>query len=191
MTRCNGRTKSGNRCRANVTNNGYCRWHNNIDVPQTNPDCAVCYEPCNEFALPCGHWVHRICVQKGADALQEIRATEGYPPIEVCSCPVCRTSVPGMKPTEAPPVPSFNVNVDVTLDYSEMNVAFQDWVQSDRTAPLSWYIWTILSEKYPNEDSESIITIADAFEQMIGMGLINPRSLQLDQRFAQVLSRWW
>ncbi len=188
MTRCNGRTKSGNRCRANVTINGYCRWHIILETQ----DCAVCYESFNdEPALPCGHWVHRDCVQKSADALQEIRANEGYPPIEVCSCPVCRTSVQGMKPKEAPPVPSFNVNVDVTLNYLEMNIAFQDWIQSDRTAPLSWYIWVILSEKYPDETSESMLTVANAFEHMIRMGHINPRPLQLDQRFAQVLNRRW
>ena len=186
MTICNGTTKAGNKCRATAGDNGYCRWHS-ADAQ----DCGVCYEPCkDEGALPCGHWVHRECVQKGADAMQEIRAADGYPPIDECYCPICKASVPGMKPIEAPPVPS--LLTAATLTTGELREAFQAWEESDRAAPISWYIWVLLSEKYPQyNDDQELVILSTMFEHLIRIGFIDPRPPQLDQRFAEVLNREW
>ena len=198
MTKFKGKTQAGERCRDNATYQGYCRWH--IPEPNTekvlNTECIVCCEPFSngESSLPCGHWVHSNCVQKSADALQELRAEEGYPPIDECTCPICRTAVPDMKPKEAPPVPPLNTGTmefDVLLTQNEMLTVYHAWEQSTQQAPLRWYIWVALSEKYPDENQDNLITAATAFEQFIRSGSIRLQSSQPDQRFVQVLNRAW
>ena len=183
MVRCKGITRNGNRCKATATSNNYCRWH-------MQNKCAVCYTKfkSGESALNCGHWVHRECVQKAADAMQELRNEEGYPPLEECVCPVCRSPVPDMKP--APRVEP--ILVDVVLDNEEMRNAYQMWETSSRTAPLNWYIWMELCNKYPDyENQEGLITAAHTFEQLIRTGVIDPRPPVRDQRFAEILDRPW
>jgi len=184
MTRCKGIAKNGNRCRASASINGYCRWHSNVQ------ECAVCYEPFanGDTALPCSHWIHRECVQKSADALQEIRASEGYPPIQDCTCPVCRAVVPDMKPKEAPPVPSLESGIILTS--TEMTAVFQEWRDDGSTYPLRLYIWNKLVEKYPEHHVQELVSIAGAFEEIIRMVMIY-QTPQLDSRFAEVLNRAW
>jgi len=167
MTICKGITKNGKKCRATTNVKGYCRWH-------TTPiECIVCYEIFNEAVLPCGHSIHRECVQKSADALQEVRAKDGYPPIEDCTCPICRAVVPDMKPKDAPPVQSPIIH-NIMLEELDIQVAYHNWEISDRHAPFSWYIWVLLCEQYPDINPNHLINAAFGFEIMINMGVINP-----------------
>ncbi len=186
MTECKGITKVGKKCRGTATRNGYCRWHY-----QAN-ECVVCMDNFEEgeLPLPCGHWVHRRCVQRGADAMQDLRSEEGYPPIEECICPVCRTPVSDLKPKEiihsAPPL---QINIILTTD--EIYTAFLNWQQSDRVAPLSWYIWVTLCEKYPSYDYDGLVTIAYVFADLINSEDIVPRPPSPDHRFQRVLTQVW
>ncbi len=109
MARCRGTTNVGKKCRNNATDDGYCQLH-------YITECVVCLENFEEqeLSLPCGHWIHRTCVQKSADAMQELRAQEGYPPIEECICPICRAPVPDLKP-QAPPPPLHLSTAEVQL----------------------------------------------------------------------------
>ena len=115
-----------------------------------------------------------------------MRAQDGYPPIEDCSCPVCRTPVPDMKPIEPPSVPPVGINISS----EEVNTAVQVWENSDRSVPLSVYIWISLCEKYPDYNTDILIVTALMIDMMIRMGVINPRPNEIDNRFAAALNRW-
>lgn len=169
MVKCKGSNKTGKKCNAIADNNGYCRWHRPSD---TITECLVCYEIFqNEKELPCGHSIHIECVQKSADALQDIRTQDGFPPIDTCCCPICRRPVPGLKPKQAQPVKPLAA---IHLDCHELNHSYTAWETSDRIAPLSWYLWIAFSEKYPEFNPEELIDIAGVMEDMIILGVINP-----------------
>nr|QBK87395.1 MAG: putative RING finger E3 ubiquitin ligase [Marseillevirus LCMAC201] len=155
MTKCKGKTKTGKKCNSSATQEGYCRWHHE---PY---ECIVCLDKLEEKdgPLPCGHIVHRSCVQKAADAMQDLRAEDGYPPIKECLCPVCRTVVEGLKPKEVPSAEA-PLLIEITLNGNELNTAIRNWIVSGGIVSLSWYIWRALREKYPSYNSDELIFFA-------------------------------
>ncbi len=169
MPKCKGKTVEGKKCRAHITRDGYCRWH----APKSNNDppdeCVVCYEPFEELQRPldCGHWIHKTCIQKSGDAMQDTRAQDGYPPIYVCICPVCRAPVPGVIPKDPPPVPPLPTQILVSLDYEEMSLPFGEWLESDRIVPLEWYIWIELCMKYPEYHPDDLVIASTILEEMV------------------------
>ena len=148
-------------------------------------ECCVCYEEftANQEPLPCGHWVHVECVQKSADALQDIRVADGYPPIKECLCPVCRQPVEGMVPKE----PAQPEDIHVVLVLEEINTAFVRSQESGES--LDKHIFDILQEKYPEHPQEILRASADLYYSMVQSGII-PLS-QRDDRFSQIINRAW
>lgn len=149
-------------------------------------ECCVCYEEFTEEPLPCGHQVHRDCVQKSADALQDIRATDGYPPIHECPCPVCRQPVEGMVPKDPPE----NLeDIEIVLQHDDLMTAVDRW-NDNPDKPLDQHILDILCEKYPNEQPMILYASASMYTLFIHSGMINLQSLR-DNRFSQILNRVW
>lgn len=152
-------------------------------------ECIVCCELVDE-TLPCGHWVHKDCVQKAADALQEIRAAEGYPPIVECYCPLCKQPVPDMKPVQ---LDSTTINgLDVVLEDAELFSAFREWERKGGDIPISWYLWLKLLEKYPDYGNpQRLVAVADLYQYLIKYGIIDPRPPTQDYRFQDALEQDW
>ncbi len=90
MVRCKGKTAAGTSCHNHTTNdNHYCRLHQ-AQVP-IGEDCPVCIEPLTlEDVLSCMHQVHKACVKKAVDQLQDSLVDEGYPAFKYGRCPLCR-----------------------------------------------------------------------------------------------------
>jgi len=79
----------------------------------------------------------------------------------------------------------------IILTTDEIYTAFLNWQQSDRVAPLSWYIWVTLCEKYPSYDYDGLVTIAYVFADLINSEDIVPRPPSPDHRFQRVLAQVW
>ena len=133
-------------------------------------ECIVCYEPFgeNEKLLSCNHIVHLDCIQKSADAMQDIRIIDGYPPIKECVCPVCKKPVKGIKPKD----PEINNNEELlTLLYftnEELNEAVNNWYNDfslNDSIPLSLYFWEILCQIYPENDNIFLLNISHIIER--------------------------
>lgn len=155
-------------------------------------DCVVCYDPIlpTEEPLPCNHSVHRECIQKSADALQELRAQDGYSPLEQCTCPVCRTPVPGMVPKPPPETPNLGYQ-QFLLDQEDLERALREYHESNsETPPFGWYIWTILSEKYPDQSPDILIAVAEMYETLYLMSARHSLLIP-DTRFETALNKVW
>jgi hypothetical protein len=179
--KCKGIKKDGTKCQSNcLKNSEYCYWHQNLinNNVNNNEECIVCCEKfnINDKPLPCGHWIHIDCVQKSADALQEIRHQDGYPPIYECLCPICRKPVPDLKPKIIDisdnlimDISSNNIsNIDLYLTRQEIYNIFDNWLRSTVFTPLSFFIWVKLNEKYPDyEDQDLLILASTMFENLL------------------------
>jgi len=141
-------------------------------IKMTTEECIICYEQFlpNETCLDCNHWIHVSCVQKSADALQDIRALDGYPPIYDCKCPVCKVPVKGLIPKNPPSVPVINDNVsELFISHEQINSSMANWIidninNIDNNIPLRMYLWNVISDNHPNYDNEMLIYMSEIIE---------------------------
>jgi len=180
MPVCKGITKSGRNCKLKSTLNGYCKWHTEAH------ECIVCLDSVNK-ALPCGHWIHSECIQKHADAMQELRSIEGYPPLKEAVCSVCRAPVPGIIPKDPPITAEINISEHILQEVYTYYMANN--YNNDLT--LAFLIWVELCVLYPNYHAPDLLIIAaQSFAELIFNGSI-PIIVPLDTRFAERLQREW
>ncbi len=163
MTRCQGITKSGKRCKVN----GQCRWH--LALPPPSHDCIVCLDeiPYEQSALPCGHWIHGECIQKHADAMQELRVQEGFPPLSEGMCAICRAPVPDVIPKQVELGPAGST-VSVQLSNTDVHTAMLSWMVFG--GPFSMHIWVKLREQYPEEQPLGLLLVAGFLTDILVMG---------------------
>ena len=94
---CRHRKKdSGRHCRRSTRSaTGFCQVHADECIDpyySSKPDeCPVCLESLHQTRRPleCGHWVHRVCVQRG----------------DQDECPLCRAELPTKDTTPSAPTP--------------------------------------------------------------------------------------
>jgi len=184
---CKGLTKNGTKCKRKIKNNTeeYCKLHEYQD--QT---CIVCLDGYarNEGPLPCGHWIHRECIKKHADSMQDLRAKEGYPPLKVGTCSVCRSPVPEVIPKPAPSVQPYSY---IHIDADRMQAIYNEWCQLNNGVTLAFLFWIELCNKFPNYHTPSILVgAAQAFADLVFDGSIELER-SLDTSFRQRLQQAW
>lgn len=109
--------------------------------------------------------------------MADLRASDGYPPLSHGICSICRAPVLDVIPKEstvelAPPdeIDILNyeiIQVNIVLGVQELLQAYDQWLQLEGMAPLSFFIWMALTEKYPNYDNpEALILAAQHFSEL-------------------------
>lgn len=104
--RCNYFINNTNQCKLKThSESGYCHRHRQKAVSYKYPKpktCPVCYCSLHQSKRPlhCGHWVHRICVEKSGKA----------------QCPICRDALPDITPQQDHGSGSFDID-DIINDY--------------------------------------------------------------------------
>lgn len=151
--------------------------------------CLVCT---NEFgpddiALDCGHWIHRDCIQKHADAMQDLRQQEGYPPLTEASCPVCRATVSDIVPKKPEQVEEIIANFRLHQD--DLTRCAEEWAKESSSISMSFFIWIKLCTDYPDISPESLLVAAHFYSDLIYTGSIVVKIP--DTRFSRALQLNW
>ena len=169
MPLCKSQTKSGKFCKLSVTKNGFCHLHyvyepNYRNIPK--PDsCIVCLENMVNVKrpLPCGHWIHKKCIQQTVDSLQQINFNMGLPPLQHAQCPLCKLPIKFIVPTPNCTLPPHQIYI---IPAAALQTAYTNWRNNDQAA-LSFYIWVELCTLYPQTNPELLIQICNMMCDLI------------------------
>lgn len=162
-----------------------------------NEECIVCTEllGTDTITLPCGHIFHTVCVQRSSDTLQDTRTRDGFPPLECCICPLCRTPVPDM-PVAPPSEPTYpELEFEYSLSVDDLQKVVDRFIAKDPvqhynnyTGMIEEYIYDETLLKYPDIDTESLVLMVAIYGTAVRMGQLVKVP---DVRFQRILETEW
>ena len=143
-----------------------------VDGSKVIMDCPICTEESPELdILMCGHRVHKECVKKSADAMQDKLVKEGYPARTCARCPLCRANLPDI-PVKLPVwLGSIEITKDTMQALIDILKKFDGWVSEEN-------IPTEILDQLPNASREDQLNIVNC--AAIQLWLI--RTTQLPQK---------
>ena len=150
--RCNGFTKYNKRCKLKATKNGYCHCHSKIYNKEKNNEniCLFCYEKIEkEDKISCGHNIHKKCLQKSCNSIQDINSENGYPPLKTCNCPICNKIISEIKPKKPLPVETLSISQIESI----VNIYNENFDEENDELDTLLYITLMLLP--PNYDSNN------------------------------------
>ncbi len=177
MVHCKGKTAHAMSCHNHTTNaNHYCHLHQ--EQAPTGENCPICTELLtNQDALSCTHKVHKSCVQKTVDFMQDDLVKKGYPPQKYGKCPLCRAvqkdilaKQPSWYGTITIHTESIRSLLDTTQDYG-------GWISKE-------HIPEELLQQMPNAVEEEQLLFANTAASVLWLANYKelPQQMRLTQR---------